>query len=147
MKKLKALLVKDGKILPLELEQEDGSCYKGIREAIGNIITGLFTVESDEPDYPIWSFCDDEFLLTDEPDWNVALESGVLSWEEGQVIGGPIVIVGGDETTGEDRSLTEEEIARFYIDPNRGMLLTSRRTGKVSAVHTLCYRAPKKEAA
>lgn len=134
-----ALVVRGGKVERVELEE--GNTYPGIRALIGNTITSCFEAPSDDPRRPIWGYCDDEFLLTDNPDWNVVLAKGEL-YGEAHPIGGPIVITGGDRTTGESRGLTEAEIERFAIDSTMGGLVRTPEGG-FRIIPTLRYRAPR----
>lgn len=133
-----ALVVRGGNIERVALEK--GNTYPGIRDLIGNTITSCFEAPSDDPRRPIWGYCDDEFLLVDNPDWNVVLAEGEL-YPEPYPIAGPIVIVGGDRSTGESRGLTEEEIERFRVDRSKGMIDFDR--GEI--IPTLRYGQPTKE--
>lgn len=138
-KTIAALVVRGGKVERVELEE--GNTYPGIRALIGNTITSCFEAPSDDPRRPIWGYCDDEFLLTNLIDWNVVLEEGTL-YPYHYPIGGPIVITGGDRTTGESRSLTEDEIERFAIDSTMGGLVRTPEGG-FRIIPTLRYRAPR----
>jgi hypothetical protein len=132
---MQALLVKEGGIHRITLSPGDSP--QEIHDHIGNWFTTCFRVPGDGPHHSIDAYCDDEFLLRDGIDWNVVLEQGTL-YAEPYPIGGPIVIVGGDTLTGESRSLTEQEAARFAIDRTRGMLVLVE--GWRRSIPTLTYR-------
>lgn len=139
-----ALVVRGGNIERVALAE--GDTYPGIRDLIGNTITSCFEAPSDDPRRPVWGYCDDEFLLVDNPDWNVVLTDGEL-YRGHYAIGGPIVIVGGDVDTGESRGLTDEEAGRFWIDKNAGMVFLDHETGGVRFVPLLRYTYPNRKEA
>jgi hypothetical protein len=125
----RGLLVSNGTLTEVQVGD-----YRDIQDKVGGFFTTAFRVHLDTRK-SIDGYCDDEFLLKESIDWNVVLEEGTL-YGASYPIGGNIVIVGGDPYTGEQVDLTPEEVARFSITTNKGMLDTS--TGRV--IPTLCYR-------
>lgn len=132
---MRALLVKGGQIERIDID-EMASGATSIRDLVGNTFTTAFRVNL-PGGLSIDGYCDDEFLLVEHPDWNVVLEYGTL-YQEPYAIGGPIVIVGGDNNTGESREMSEEEMDRFWVDRGTG-LRYMRSGGGTIDIPTLRY--------
>lgn len=135
-----ALLVENGRISRVTIPNEDDDGANTINRLIGNWFTSCFHVETEEGN-SITGYCDDEFLLKGDPEeinanWNVVLEKGTLYGID-YAIGGPIVIV-GHTYEGESRSLTENEMQRFFVDSSRLHLVG--KFGYIRELPTLAYR-------
>jgi hypothetical protein len=113
---MNALLVKDGQISRITLPDSDSGSSDAIRQHIGNWFTSCFTVNGVGANNIIMGYCDDEGLLTDTPDWNVIPDDTLRL--DMQPIAGPIVIVGGDDSNGETRSLLDVEMEMFTLEPS-----------------------------
>lgn len=133
MRLLRGLLVANGKIEPIEVSESTGE--KSIRSYIGNVFTTAFRIP--RGDLSIDGYCDDEFLLRDNPNWNVVLEAGVL-YHEPYPIAEPLVILGGNNRTGESISLTAAQMHAFSIDESMGLLIMQK--GQARVVPLLRYK-------
>jgi hypothetical protein len=111
------LLVSKGRLSTVEVS-DDGP--QSIHALIGNWFTTAFRVHL-PGGLSIDGYCDDEFLLRGDVDWNVVLEKGTL-YGDYYPIGGNIVIIGGDNRTGDSRSLTPSEKAGFRVDWAQGFI-------------------------
>jgi hypothetical protein len=116
-----ALLVRGGEISRIKLSDDCEVSTTEMHNLIGNWFTICFRVAGLKRGETIDAYCDDEFLLREGIDWNVVLEGGTLN-REPYPIGGPIVILGCVDRTGESRSLTEMEMGWFRINRGQGAL-------------------------
>jgi len=132
---LNALVVRDGRIDRIKLQVQGDSGVVHLHNLIGNYFTTCFNVGKG-----ITGFCDDEFLLKDPEEiaknWNVVLEAGTLRQDRYPI--GSVIVIVGHTRDGESRSLTEEEMDRFTIDPHQGMGIWVEK--QIRLVPTLCYR-------
>lgn len=118
---MQGLVIKNGIIRPYVFAGSDDDNANEIHDLIGNTFTTAFRVPGQTSGLSIDGYCDDEFLLRNSVDWNVVLEANTLR-QEYYPIGGPIVVIGGNNRTGESRSLTDAEMERFSIDKGFGMI-------------------------
>lgn len=129
---MKALLVKDGTVERIELEDRGDSGAGHIHELIGDGFGSAFYVPGSGKGRQVVGWCDDSFLVktgADRPAWNVFLCDQSL-YRGGYVVGGPIVIVGHDGPESVD--MTELEMAAFRIASDRRWFGNAHGSGVVS---------------
>jgi hypothetical protein len=129
MRQIKGLLVKDGTVTPLVLDvRNDSDVARMLNTHIGNIFTTCFNVDSVDPrpkqSRVVTGYCDDEFLLTDNPNWSCAIGS-TLRLDGPYPIGNPVVILTTDLRTGNTVSMTDKEMAMFQLT---GLIILEDRT-------------------
>ena len=108
--KANALILKDGK-----LERAEITTLKHMQDAVEGYIETAFRLPGEDPSRPhlaIDVYVNEEGLYKFD-DWHFAVGGDVV--QGGYAFRGPAVIVGSDESTGEQRDLTEREMQAFSV--------------------------------
>jgi len=92
--------------------------YKSMQRAIGcDCFTTAFRLPSRRgAPHSVDAFCDDEGLLHERPEWCLDVSATIYP-PQGYMFAGAVLIIGGNDETGDTESLSDEDAAAFAIDP------------------------------